>query len=375
MLTLVIGGNHEASNYLAELYYGGWLAPNIYYLGATNVVRYGPYRIAGLSGIYKRSNYFKSHKERLPFDSNEIHSVYHVRECDVSRLLQVRSPIDIGLSHDWPRRVEWFGDYKKLFADRKHFFESAKIDSLGSAAAEQVMNFLRPRYWFSGHMHIKYAATIEHKDNKGDETLKDLAISEEVLAQLPTSMFRAPFRKGKNAAKPSPPEITNTVTHFLGLDKPGPVQNFLEVLELESSLSVESSAGDTYLQRTPDGKYALHYNDEWLSIVRAEEKILVGEDESLDLKLNGLGVSGRDTNSQHLRWVQTNVTAKGLLKVPANFERHAPVYNPNDKTKAEEQPCEYPNSQTKAFCEMLNIRNRFALEEEATNEDDYIVFG
>ena len=34
ILTLFIGGNHEASQPLRELHYGGWVAPNIYYLGA-----------------------------------------------------------------------------------------------------------------------------------------------------------------------------------------------------------------------------------------------------------------------------------------------------------------------------------------------------
>ena len=33
VLTLVIGGNHEASNYMQELPYGGWLAPKIYFVG------------------------------------------------------------------------------------------------------------------------------------------------------------------------------------------------------------------------------------------------------------------------------------------------------------------------------------------------------
>ena len=33
ILTIFIGGNHEASNYLQELTYGGWVAPNIYFLG------------------------------------------------------------------------------------------------------------------------------------------------------------------------------------------------------------------------------------------------------------------------------------------------------------------------------------------------------
>ena len=33
ILTFVIGGNHEASNHLQELPFGGWLCPNIYFLG------------------------------------------------------------------------------------------------------------------------------------------------------------------------------------------------------------------------------------------------------------------------------------------------------------------------------------------------------
>lgn len=53
ILTLFIGGNHEASNFLQELPYGGWVAPNIFYMGYVGVVKVGKLRIAGLSGIYK----------------------------------------------------------------------------------------------------------------------------------------------------------------------------------------------------------------------------------------------------------------------------------------------------------------------------------
>ena len=226
----MIGGNHEASNYLSELYYGGWLAPNIYFLGAVNVLRYGPFRIAGLSGIFKGANYRKPHHERLPYDRDEIRSVYHVRQCDVSKLLQVRFPVEIGVTHDWPRHVEWFGDYKKLFADRPSFFESAKIDGLGSVPAEQIMNFLRPKYWFSGHMHVKYSAIVEHTGNIVEISLKDLSASDEVRAQLPKSMLGAASRKKKSGPRYSPPDITNTLTRFLALDKPGPNHEFFELL-------------------------------------------------------------------------------------------------------------------------------------------------
>ena len=135
VLTLVVGSNHEASNYFFELYHGGWLAPNIYYMGAANVIRYGPFRIAGLSGIYKSCDYHKARRERLPYDRNDIRSIYHVREYDIHKLLQVRTQVDIGISHDWPRGVDWFGDYEKLFAWKPHFLESAKVDKLGSLPA------------------------------------------------------------------------------------------------------------------------------------------------------------------------------------------------------------------------------------------------
>ena len=52
-----VGGNHEASNHLWELYYGGWVAPNIYYLGHAGVVNFGGLRIGGLSGIFMEHNY------------------------------------------------------------------------------------------------------------------------------------------------------------------------------------------------------------------------------------------------------------------------------------------------------------------------------
>ncbi|KAJ9602648.1 lariat debranching enzyme [Cladophialophora chaetospira] len=377
VLTLVIGGNHEASNYLSELYYGGWLAPNIYYLGAVNVLRYGPFRIAGISGVYgqKGTDYRKPHYERLPYDRNEIRSIYHVRECDVSRLLQVRSPVDIGISHDWPRRVEWFGDYKKLFADRPHFFESAKADNLGSAPAEQVLNLLRPRYWFSGHMHVRYSAVVGHKGNNIEHTFKNLAIADELRTQLPKSMFGAASISGKNkkASKPSP-EITNTITHFLALDKPGPDREFLELLNINSCHTVGDASKDPYTQKTHYGKFTLHYDAEWLSIIRSSGDGLVASDATFDKALGNSNMARASTVSKSLDWVQRNVIARGLLRIPDNFERHAPIHDPNHNAKADEQPCEFPNSQTEGYRKMLQLRTRSPTGEDASEVDDFIVF-
>ncbi|KAJ5672001.1 DBR1-domain-containing protein [Penicillium longicatenatum] len=162
VLTIFCGGNHEAGNYLFELYYGGWVAPNIYYLGAANVLRLGPLRISGMSGIWKGYDYGKSHYERLPYNDEDVQSIYHTREIDIRKLLQVRSQVDIGLSHDWPRAIEKSGDSAALFQKKKHLRDDSIHGRLGSKAARDVLDRLRPAYWFSAHLHARFALTMGH---------------------------------------------------------------------------------------------------------------------------------------------------------------------------------------------------------------------
>ncbi|KAF2145400.1 uncharacterized protein K452DRAFT_295045 [Aplosporella prunicola CBS 121167] len=180
-LTIFIGGNHEASNHLFELFYGGWVAPKMYYMGAANVLRLGPLRIAALSGIWKGHDYNRPHHERLPYNHMDMRSIYHVREFDVRKLLQIRTQVDVGLSHDWPRNVVWKGDHKSLFRKKDLFEADAKDGKLGSVAAEYMLNRLRPAYWFSAHLHTKYPAIIEHEDN--DESATATATIEAPSAQ------------------------------------------------------------------------------------------------------------------------------------------------------------------------------------------------
>lgn len=90
VLTIFIGGNHEASNHSWELYHGGWVAPNIFFLGYAGVVNVGGFRIGGLSGIYNRRHFQCGHYEVPPYSDDDMRSAYHVRELEVFRLMQLR---------------------------------------------------------------------------------------------------------------------------------------------------------------------------------------------------------------------------------------------------------------------------------------------
>lgn len=212
--TIFIGGNHEASNYLWELYYGGWAAPNIYFLGFAGVIKFGNVRIGGLSGIYKSGHYNLGHYERPPYNDRDIRSVYHVREYDVFKLKQLKDPVDIFMSHDWPLGITEYGNWEKLIRLKDHFTVEVQNRTLGSKPAAELLDQLKPLYWFSAHLHCRFPAIVQHGEN-------------------------------------------GPVTKFLALDKCLKGRRFLQIVEIESG----------------PGPFEIQYDEEWLAITRKANSI------------------------------------------------------------------------------------------------------
>lgn len=415
-LTIFIGGNHEASNYMWELYYGGWAAPKIYYMGAANVVRVGPLRIAGLSGIWKGYDYKKPHYERLPYSSDDVRSIYHVRELDVRKLLQIRTQVDVGLSHDWPRSMEWKGNHRQLFNFKPYFEQEAKDGTLGSVAATIVLERLRPAHWFSAHMHAKYTAVWEHAatpntstpetqtkvesavKNEGEIELDiadedfavqpkneaeiDLDLDDEEIPEAPasTSNKDAKPKETQNAANgsevpkdvrdllpesfarpkfkpapslPFPAEITNKTTRFLALDKCLPQRHFLQLLEVTPHAAAE-------LQR-PLG---LEYDPEWLAITRVFASDLQLGDRHAQVSPDKGDAVYRPQIEKELEWVEENIVKAGKMTIPEDFAQTAPVYDPALGIHVGDLPQEYSNPHTQAFCDLLQIPNPFHATDE-----------
>jgi lariat debranching enzyme len=419
-LTMFIGGNHEASNYMWELYYGGWAAPNIYYMGAANVLRLGPLRISGMSGIWKGYNYKKPHYERLPYNSDDVRSIYHVRELDVRKLLQLRSQVDIGLSHDWPRGMEWKGDYKQLFKWKPDFEQEAKDGTLGSVAATAVLERLRPAHWFSAHMHTKFAGMWEHTDseviasngahaalestpNRNDDEVVprmpdsapaaapkndaeiDLDMDDDEPAAAPaTAAHLSEAVVSNNAGKtsdvpqdlrdmlpasfaprkyepiprlPFPEDITNTTTRFLALDKCLPKRSFLQLLEVAP-----------HSRKDFERPLQLEYDLEWLAITRVFANDLQIGDARAQVPADKGDAYYRPLIEKEMDWVSENIVKAGKMTVPEDFAQTAPVYEPTLGIHVQESPQEYSNPHTQAFCALLQIPNPFHASDEERAE-------
>jgi lariat debranching enzyme len=220
-MTIFIGGNHEASNLLFELYHGGWVAPNIYYLGNANVVNYGGLRIAGISGIFKAHDYNRGYFETFPLSPSSQRSIYHVREYEIFRLMQLMKPVNIFLSHDWPRGIAQYGNVNKLKKQKPFLASEIDRNVLGNPETEKLLHQLKPEYWFSAHLHVKYSAIIPHTD--GSET------------------------------------------RFLALDKCLRNRQFLQVVDVNVKKNEEQE---------DKNERRLCYDAEWLAIVRATHSLL-----------------------------------------------------------------------------------------------------
>ena len=179
ILTIFIGGNHEASQPLRELYYGGWVAPNIYYLGAAGVIQFAGLRIGGISGIYKSHDYQMGHYEMPPYDNSSLRSVYHVRNVDVYRMKSLSTPLDVMLSHDWPLGIEQHGNLQELLRMKPYFRQEVENNDLGSPPNREILDTIKPKHWFAAHLHVKFKATVHHSSTEKDDEFRPLVPSQE----------------------------------------------------------------------------------------------------------------------------------------------------------------------------------------------------
>ncbi|KAK7678653.1 hypothetical protein QCA50_018380 [Cerrena zonata] len=173
VLTIFIGGNHECSSYLKELEYGGWVAPNIYYLGAAGSVWFKGIKISGISGIWNYHSFnAKSHHDhelKLPYDNSIIRSIYHVKPKNFLKTYLQDFNTDIVVSHDWPQGIWDYGDVSLLIRKKPFFKEDIRTGRLGSPLNRLILNKLRPNYYFSSHLHTKFEAQIFYS---GDQLSK-----------------------------------------------------------------------------------------------------------------------------------------------------------------------------------------------------------
>lgn len=276
-------------------------------MGYAGVVNYKGLRIGGVSGIFKKQDYFRGHYESPPYDPNSLRSVYHYREQVIFRLQQLdEHQIDIMMSHDWPTDVHEYGNAVELIEFKPHFRDQIRDNVLGSPPLYELLKKLKPRYWFSAHLHCKFAAVIPHDDE--------------------------------------------TETNFLGLDKCIAGRQFLQILDI-ANLSDDG--------KNDYSSSELEYDLEWLSILYTTKQLMHVEKRPTHMpeKCDAL----RRWNFQPTNDEKEAIRQKigDNLEIPKNFVKTAASYDPLNRyailRRSSSKMIRNQNQQTIEFCKILDI--------------------
>lgn len=203
------------------------------------------------------------------------------------------------MSHDWPTGIHKYGDAEGLLRRKRHFREDIERGELGSWPAEMLLRRLKPWYWFSAHLHVKFAAFVDHDDGEGgsregsggqvsglgdsghvdtedDEGEIMLEDSDDEDKEKPASPGKRNLSHSasessskrlkqstesdlKQSTEVTPQKEdtrkTGRTTRFLALDKCLPHRDFLQILDIDPDPTVPYSDH-------------LSYSPEWLAITR-----------------------------------------------------------------------------------------------------------
>lgn len=315
ILTIFVGGNHEASQALQELPYGGWVAPNIYYL-ATSIVRYQGIRIGGISGIHKAHDFTVGRFERPPYDRSSLRSVYHVRNVDIYRMKCISDldPIDIIVSHDWPQGIEQYGDTNSLLRRKPFFREEIAQNCLGSPGNIEILRALKPKWWFAAHLHVKFHATVKHGAIKAGNASKDTVTSlipsqtvglttQEPVEAENEEESKTRFLGSESVDRCNTNDLTDQMTRFLSLDKCLPRRHYMSILHLPVKECKDNAK--------------LEYDLEWLAVVRKTHSLTMATSERIQVPPKPSYCQPLD-----LQWIEERLGKE----IPLNFHRNVPSY-------------------------------------------------
>ena len=80
------------------------------------------------------------------------------------------------MSHDWPRSIEHHGNLKNLLSCKKFLRSDVESGNLGSPPMMGLLKTLKPAWWFSAHLHVRYEAKVTHvpqsEQTEGSEVKK-----------------------------------------------------------------------------------------------------------------------------------------------------------------------------------------------------------
>jgi lariat debranching enzyme len=303
--------------------------------------------------------------------------------------------IDIMMSHDWPRGIAYHGDLPRLLQRKPFFRRDIETGELGSPANEELLNTLRPRYWFAAHLHVKFDALVRHNNSVAKNTgngvipveqssvdtneIEGNRIFKQMIDSTANSEATTEFvgLESNNGICPSSSNVetlTEQMTRFLSLDKCLPKRRHIQITHLEPSSSevvvecnnVEPAVSPLSEKGVCD-KAWLEYDATWLAILRRTHgwtnptrNVVVtdGHDKPITkAEIDDVVERVRQKNGDEC----TNF-GMSPLAIPQNFVMTVPPFDPSLGMRSSGTPPRMMgNPQTDIFMDILGLEHRITV--------------
>jgi hypothetical protein len=279
-------------------------------------------------------------------------------------LSEGKERLDVMVSHDWPLGIEQHGDTRALLRKKPFFREEVETNTLGNPANREILDTVKPRFWFAAHLHVKFKATVQHqtesspadpspnssvdksqmlvpsqvtRENKvenSEANTQDLGADDQGnhvdakqtdndttnvadTAAQPSNEQEKPseteFHALESENRCGPPDLTDQMTQFLALDKCLPRRQYLSIMHIDTSV--------------PKSEQVLEYDPEWLAIVRKTHHLTCTQKRRVTVPQELVGA-----DEAEVVWVTERIEKQNKdrdlqgIAIPSNFSQTVPVY-------------------------------------------------
>jgi len=184
-----------------------------------------------------------------------------------SKMRPENNLLDVMLTHDWPLNIHANGNVADLLRRKKFFKEDVDRGQLGNKLYQPLVSDLKPRFWFSAHLHVRFEAFVDFGHD--------------------------------------------IHTKFLALDKCLNRRPYLEVINIDP---------------TQEDEKVLSYDPEWLAILRKTNEFVSIERNPIKKQPPQWIVPDGVSKAE----VEQATQMMGDLKIPLNFTQCLPVLADRD---------------------------------------------
>lgn len=133
--------------------------------------------------------------------------------------MQLKPAPTIFVSHDWPQNIVHYGDLPRLLRSKPFFKKDIETGKLGSPPMWGLLGTLRPGWWFSAHLHVRFQAKVIWEEEGVGLAAQEVIQQESVKVLNPDEIFIDEVHEEDGGLLACAPQVQQPESLFVNPDE------------------------------------------------------------------------------------------------------------------------------------------------------------